>query len=356
VLTAFATGLGETSPAILTGPAPNGVNLTAAAVTMTVGGANATVTYAGALAGQAGLYQINFKVPSGVQGTVPVVISVGGKSSNPKVTLNLFGISALVNNASFGSVGVAAPGSIATVFANGIGTTNQTVGYPSTTFQGVSVTFNGTPAPLFHLNATGGSIDLLVPFELPTSGTVNVAVTTASASTPNYALTMAATGPGIYYLADPSNAARLNVIAQFNNTVWLAMPASMATALNLPACTAGGNPLTLCGQPAAPGDYLVLYTTGLGKATPNGNPNGTQLQTGSNPPVDGSVLYETVAPTTVTVGGLPALVLFSGIVPGNAGEYQIDFQVPTGVTGDDVPVAVTIGGNTDTRTISVQNR
>jgi uncharacterized protein (TIGR03437 family) len=81
-----------------------------------------------------------------------------------------------------------------------------------------------------------------------------------------------------------------------------------------------------------------------------------RLKTGSVPPPDGSILYQTVAIPTVTVRDLPAKVVFSGIAPGCPGECQIDFQVPVGVTGDDVPVVVTIGGASDTRTISIQPR
>ncbi len=248
------------------------------------------------------------------------------------------------------------------------------MGFPSTTFQGVSVTFNGTAAPLFHLVNTAPSpgkppfsigvsqIDLLVPYELPYTGTVQVAVTAATQTSPNYALTMAAAIPGMYYIQDPSTATRTNILAQFNNTAWLNMPASMASALqNLPnstfpgLCQASFSALSQCGQPAKPGDILVLYGTGLGLATPNGDPNGTPLTTGNVAPADGSVLYETVTTPTITVGGLPAKILFSGITPGLTGEYQIDFTVPAGITGDDVPVVFSMGSSpTDTRTVSIQ--
>ena len=196
-----------------------------------------------------------------------------------------------------------------------------------------------------------------MPYELPTTGVVQVAVKTAAATSPNFAMNMAAATPGMYYIQDPSTPTRFNIIAQFNQTAWLDMPASMATALKLPGACAANNdsPLSLCGQPAAPGDYLVLYATGLGLTTPNGDPNGKPLMTGQVPPADGSVLYETVATPTLTVGGFPAKILFSGLAPGFPGEYQIDFQVPTGVTGDDVPVVIGISGSaTDTRTMSIQ--
>jgi len=97
-------------------------------------------------------------------------------SSHSKVTLPLFGITSLVSNASFASDRTTAPGSIVTIFANGLGSTDQPSGFPATKFQGIQVTFNGTPAPLFHLVASTAQqqIDLVVPNELPTSGTVNV--------------------------------------------------------------------------------------------------------------------------------------------------------------------------------------
>lgn len=98
----------------------------------------------------------------------------------------------------------------------------------------------------------------------------------------------------------------------------------------------------------------MIYTTGLGKTTPNGTP----LATGAIPPADGSVLYKTVATPVVTVGGVPATILYSRLAPGFPGECQVDIQVPAGVTpGDDVPVTITMPGSaTDTVTISVQPR
>jgi uncharacterized protein (TIGR03437 family) len=55
------------------------------------------------------------------------------------------------------------------------------------------------------------------------------------------------------------------------------------------------------------------------------------------------------------VGGISANVLFSGIVPSTAGEYEIVIQVPSGVTnGDTIPIKVTMLGASDTATISIQ--
>jgi uncharacterized protein (TIGR03437 family) len=309
-----------------------------------------------------GEYQINFTVPANVQGTQPLVVAIGGVSSSTAVTVALAGLSAVANNASFASPGTASPGAIVSVFANSLGTTTDHLSpvlFPSIKSEGVQVTFNGTAAPLFHLVAstTQQQVDLLVPTELPAGGTVNVQLTTSAALYPNYTLTMVPANPGFYRIQDPKVTTRFNVIAQFANTAWLVLPVSTTAALGLPACSSGRNPLSVCGQPATIGDYLVLYATGLGLATPGGDPNGKPVATGSVPPADGSVLYETPTTPVVTVGGIPAKVLFSGLAPGFPGEYQIDIQIPSGVAnGDDVPVKITILGASDTATISIQAR
>ena len=359
-LMAFATGLGPTNPATPTGPA-TAANPLVVTPTLTVAGITAKVLYAGTAPGIAGAVQINFTVPAGVQGTQPLVVAIGGISSSSSVTLPLFGLTSILNNASFApaSIGTAAPGSFVTVYANGLGSTDQLTGFPATKFQGLQVTFNGIAAPLFHLIATGTpqQIDLLVPNELPTTGTVNVQLTTPTALYPNYTLNMVPASPGWYRIADPVVKTRFNVIAQFANTVWLALPASTTAALKAPACTSSTDPLSLCGQPATIGDYLVIYATGLGVTTPNGDPNGKPLPTGVSPPADGSVLYQTPTLPTVTIGGISTKVLYSGLAPGFPGLYQVDVQVPSGVAnGDDVPVVITMGPASDSATISIQPR
>jgi uncharacterized protein (TIGR03437 family) len=72
-------------------------------------------------------------------------------------------------------------------------------------------------------------------------------------------------------------------------------------------------------------------------------------------PADGSIVYQTVDTPGVTIGGVPAQVTLSAIVPGNAGLYQIQTSVPDGVqAGDDVAVVVTMpSGSSDTVTIAV---
>jgi adhesin/invasin len=89
--------------------------------------------------------------------------------------------------------------------------------------------------------------------------------------------------------------------------------------------------------PAASGDTVVIYGTGLGAVTPT-VPAGV--------PAPASPLSQAGA-VTVTIGGQPAGVAFAGLSPGFAGLYQINVVVPSGVTpGSQVPVVINVAGQT----------
>jgi minor extracellular serine protease Vpr len=100
-------------------------------------------------------------------------------------------------------------------------------------------------------------------------------------------------------------------------------------------------------NPATAGSSVVLiYCTGLGAVT---NQPATGAPSPSNP------LAWSTTPT-VTIGGVPADVSFSGLAPGFVGLYQVNAQVPAGsATGSAVPVVVSIGGvESNTVTIAVR--
>jgi uncharacterized protein (TIGR03437 family) len=157
----------------------------------------------------------------------------------------------------------------------------------------------------------------------------------------------------MFYYTDPLVLTRHNAVAVTANTAWIAMPTSMAT--NMGITTTCSTAVTLCAQPAKRGDYLQIYATGLGKATPNGDPGAAVLPTGSVAPINGNPLYETVGMPTVMIGGQPATVVFSGLGPGFAGLYQVDVQIPANISpGDDVPISISLAGRTDSDTIAIQ--
>ncbi len=354
-------GLGTTNPAEVTNIIATAQAPTTQQVQVMVGGKMVQPSYAGLfVGGTPGFYQVSFTVPAdAAMGNQAVTISVGGFTSNSQtlvVAPPIPIINAIVNGATFqAGANPQAANSFVSIFGQNFGSANTDRNiFPALSFHGLSVLVNGTAIPLYVVAGTGGQINVVLPSELGTSGTASVEVMTTEGSSAAFQLALAADSVGIFRIGDPSDPARMNGAVLFTNTAWKVMPLSMATALGFPSC-ASVTTASICGKPAKVGDQIEIYLTGIGKATPNGDPNGAVLPTGSLAPTDGSVLYKTVETPVVKIGGVPAVVEFSGIAPGNAGQYQINVQVPSGVQpGDNITLQVTmLDGSTDTVTIAI---
>ena len=327
--------------------------------TVTVGTETANLgQVSGSGAAGPGFESILFQVPSDAPaGILPVVTTIAGVNSNtatiPVGTVPLIG--SVLNGASFRSPGVVAPGEIVSIFGAGFGTADNLAAFPSTTVNGLMASFAGTAAPVFALSATGGQINVLIPTELPSSGTVDLTIHDAGGVSAAQTLNLVPAAPGMFVYGDPLSVSRRNAVAVTANTAWIAMPLSMASTYGLPTNCAALGPAKLCVQPAHPGDFLQIYATGLGVATPGGKPDGAVLPTGSLAPVSGSPLYQTVITPIVTIGGVNAPVLFSGLAPGYNGLYQVDVQIPAGITsGDDVSITLAAGTVVDTATVAIK--
>jgi len=87
----FATGAGATTPAGVDGLLPSGPSYQPnAPVSVTIGNLPCQTNYAGAAPGLvSGLLQVNAQIPACVTPgpSVPVVVTIGGASSQPGVTL-----------------------------------------------------------------------------------------------------------------------------------------------------------------------------------------------------------------------------------------------------------------------------
>lgn len=86
VISIFCTGMGATTPAVPSGTAASLTTLSQVnnPATVTIGGVNAPVSFAGLAPGFVGLYQVNAQIPAGVApgNAVPVIVTQAGVSSN----------------------------------------------------------------------------------------------------------------------------------------------------------------------------------------------------------------------------------------------------------------------------------
>src|SRR5439155_13457245 len=157
-----------------------------------------------------------------------------------------------------------------------------------------------------------------------------VVVTAPAGASASFTVRMTSAAPGVFFIPSAAHPERRNAAALFANTAWRVMPDALARELNFPGNCHSGEiaPADVCGEPARAGDAIQLYLTGLGKATPNGDPAGTALPTGAVAPADGSTLYLTVSQPSVTIGDVPVPVTFSGLAPGFAGLYQVNIRIP----------------------------
>lgn len=193
-----------------------------------------------------------------------------------------------------------------------------------TTLNGAQVTLCGVPVPLLYASAT--QINLLLPQSLPSTTTCPLVVKKGTVSSAPVTLTVTPLQPGIY---------TVNTSGSGPGIVTNALTAQLIDA----------------DHPAHASDFLVIYMTGLGQVV------GTNGEAG---PADGAAapsdkVFHTVATVTATIGGVPTPVSFSGLTPTLAGLYQVNVQLPQGVTpGSAVPVVVT-ATNADTGATAQSN-
>ena len=223
---------------------------------------------------------------------VTVTLTVGASNS--------LSIAGLVNNFSGGLM--AAPGMMTGVYGSNMapaGTSLTAPGLPlPLTLGGVSATVNGVTAPLYFVSP--GQIDLQIPYET-SAGTAVLAIDN-NGQIATFAFQVAVTAPGLFPSA-----------------------IDISTGLTTPSATLG--------------QTLLLFMTGDGDVTPT-------LATGATPfPTSNPNNYpQPRLPLTVTVGGVPAQVLFQAIPFRLAGATQINFTIPSGAPSGAQQVVVTVGG------------
>jgi uncharacterized protein (TIGR03437 family) len=258
-----------------------------------------------------------------VAGTAQVTVfnpAPGGGLSNPLafpiIVLPAVNAGGMVNGATFGTQPPAA-GSIVSLFGTNLALSAASAQTAPllTTLAGASVQLNGIAAPLFY--ASPAQINLQVPWQLAGQTQASVVVSVSGVASAPQTVSLSAYGPGIFTVSQTGSGQGAVLIA---GTAAVAAPTGVVPGA----------------RPANRGEYISIYCTGLG-------PVNNAPASGAKAP--DSPLSSTSTLPTVAVGGLPAVVTFSGLAPSFVGLYQVNAQVPdTVVPGDAVPVTLSIGG------------
>ncbi len=218
----------------------------------------------------------------------------------------------IVNGASFDPNTGISPGGIATIRGMGIltGVTGvvpaaNSTGQLPTTFSGVTITFNGTPAPIYYVASTNGAdqVSVQVPLEVQPGPAVALMVSSNGSSTStNVAVKPLA--PGVF----------TSIYGGKTYAVAVRPDGSQVSPTN----------------PAQRGENIQLYITGLGQATPPITTGGAGLP---NQPIVSSMIVG------LNNGGVPLISAVYG--PGLIGIYVVTIQVPANTqTGPYQPIGI----------------
>jgi uncharacterized protein (TIGR03437 family) len=264
-------------------------------------------------------------------GTVTITPTNGVSPITVNVTLTVSGVPipqlVTISNSASGAFGSISPGELITIKGSGIGPTtavNFSVGAGNTvanTLGGVQVMFDGIAGTPTYVSAT--QVNVIVPYEIAGRTNTNVTLSYGGGTSASIPEAVASQAPGIYTFSATGSgqAAALNQ----NGT------------LNGPAAGLIINGQSVATTPAAQGSILALYMTGGGQTSPLST-TGTVTPTGT--------LYKIPGSVTATVNGVPATVVFAGAAPALVtGVIQVNLQLPTGVTGNNLSVVVNINSS-----------
>ena len=216
------------------------------------------------------------------------------------------------------------PGEFLTLYGTNLAPSTESASVPfPTTLNGVQVLINEIPAPIYFVSA--GQIQVVVPYITSPSSVAQIQVI--------------------------NNKTNSNVVTQFTGAtsvgVFGSNPANgQADSIGEAAALHPDYSLVTDTSPAKVGETVAVYLAGMGAVS--GNP----VDGGAAP---GSTLDTTSVTPQVYLFDLDgsgnqaqANVTFSGLAPGFAGLYQINFTIPSGLDGGDVALEIYSGSDSDT--------
>ncbi len=248
--------------------------------------------------------------------------SPAGPAIDTGCVLNAAGYNSVINVSN--PVTAVSPGEIVAIFGSGLGPAAGASGVPDSqgnfpsSIAGVTVTFNGTPAPLLYAGAN--QINAIVPFEVAGSQSADIIVKYRGATSAPVEMTVGGSVQGIFTdgAAGSGQAAALNQDGSFNSP----------------------------SNPAARGSIVSIWATGLGTTNP-------AFPDGQLTPL---ILSQLVKTPTLYVHDQATIaqLQYSGQAPGLvAGAVQINFVIPESApTGP--AIAIFIDFLTQPPTIAIQ--
>jgi uncharacterized protein (TIGR03437 family) len=260
------------------------------------GSLSANLAYGGSKPPFTLLFSFSGVDANGYQWTQQLPVQFGGPEQVPYIQG-----SGLTNAASFKEM--FAPGMVMSVFGFNLSQSTAPAAMlplpPS--LGGASVTINGVSAPFYY--ASPGQLNVQIPYDTAPGIAILRVSNGASDSgfrTFTYSFTVQPSAPGIFVGPD-------NALTPFPS--------------------------------GSRGQTYTLFITGEGAVSP-------LLATGATPAPDTPItqLPKPVLPATMTIGSMPAPILFIGIPSGLAGVTQINFTVPSDAPLGVQPVVVTVGG------------
>jgi uncharacterized protein (TIGR03437 family) len=180
----------------------------------------------------------------------------------------------------------------------------------ATLLNGIQVRVNGVPVPLYYVGPL--QINAQMPANQP-AGTVRVQVVRDGVASVESTVEVVAASPDI-----------------------LRYGANRAVAINENGSLNGP------GSSARPGQFLVVYLTGIGPVDQN-------VATGAAAPTN--PLARATSAFNATIGGRPATVGYLGLAPGFVGLGQANLQVPAGLAAGDHELVITINGVESNRVV-----
>jgi uncharacterized protein (TIGR03437 family) len=204
--------------------------------------------------------------------------------------------------------GALSPGMIVEVYGTGLATAKgQTGKLPlPTSFQGTSLIVGPFEAPLYYVS--GGQVNVEFASEL----------------TPNQQYPVIAILNGALSVPVMTDIAPIQLgVAADSNGLAIAQHGV-------------GSAYVTEASPAAQGEVVVIYLSGMGTTNP-------AVKSGAAAPSKPPYAEVTVPPT-VTLNGQAASVQFAGLAPGFVGLYQVNFQVPSNAGTGDLTLIVSQNG------------